>query len=72
MLGNFFKTAYRNLSRKKGYSLINLLGLALGLASCLLILLYVQHELSYDRFHPNADRIYRVGYEVSLGSGSKT
>lgn len=41
------------------------------MASCILILLYVRHEMSYNRFHPNAERTFRIGYEVSLGSGSK-
>lgn len=71
MITNYLKTALRNIKRNATYSAINVAGLAIGLASCLLILTYVQHELSYDSFHPDADRIYRVGYEVSLGTGSK-
>lgn len=71
MLKNYFKIALRNLRRNFTYSFINIAGLAIGLASCLLIVMYVQHELSYDTFHPDSDQIYRVGYEVSLGSGSK-
>ncbi len=60
MLRNHVKTALRNMSRNKLYSLINLFGLAVGLAVCLLIWLWVRDELSYDRFHANADRIYRI------------
>ncbi len=60
MFKNYLRVAFRNLKRQKGYSLINILGLAIGMALCLLILVYVQDELSYDRFHEKADRIYRI------------
>jgi len=60
MFKNYLKIAARNLLKYKGYSLINIGGLAVGIACCLLITLWVIHELSYDRFHVNADRIYRV------------
>ena len=60
MFKNYFKIAIRNMFRNKLYSLINLTGLAIGLAACLMIWLWVQDELSYDRFHTNAERIYRV------------
>ena len=60
MWTNYLKIAFRNLRRQKGYALINILGLAVGLATCLVIGYYIQHELSYDRFHTNADRLYRV------------
>ncbi len=60
MLKNYFKIAYRNLKRRKGYALINIFGLAAGMAACLLIGLYVRYELSYDVFHEKAERIYRV------------
>ncbi len=60
MLKNYFKIALRNLWRKRAYSFINLTGLGVGLACCFLIFLYVHFELSYDRFHHRADRIYRV------------
>ncbi len=63
MFKNYFKIAFRNLLRYKGYSFINLSGLALGMACALLILFWVQDELSYDRFHHNADDIYRVVVE---------
>ncbi|MBN1221600.1 MAG: ABC transporter permease [Candidatus Aminicenantes bacterium] len=67
MLKNYIKTALRNIRKQKGYSLINIMGLAIGLASCLLILLYVRHELSYDSYHEHADRIYRVVGSFRLG-----
>ncbi len=60
MLKNYVKIALRNVARHPGYSFINVFGLALGMAACLLILLFVQDELSYDRFHANAERIHRV------------
>jgi putative ABC transport system permease protein len=60
MLKNYIKIALRNLRRNKLYSLLNITGLAIGITCCILILLYVQDELSYDRFHEKADRIYRA------------
>jgi putative ABC transport system permease protein len=67
MLQNYLKIAFRALSKQRFYSFINITGLALGVAACLLILLYVQHELSYDRHHSNADRTYRVNGEIKFG-----
>jgi putative ABC transport system permease protein len=58
MLRNFFKVTIRNLWRNKGFSAINIAGLAIGMAAAILILLWVQNELSYDRFHEKADRTY--------------
>ncbi len=60
MVKNYLKIAYRNIKRHKGYSFINVSGLAIGMACCILILLFVFDELSYDKFHENHDRIYRV------------
>ena len=60
MLKNYFKIALRNLKKYKTYAFINIFGLAVGLASCILIVLFVQDELRYDRFHEHADRIVRV------------
>lgn len=54
MLRNYLKIALRNMNRHKGYSFINMAGLAIGMACCILILLYVTDELSYDRFHTNS------------------
>lgn len=60
MLKNYLKIALRNVKKSKTYSFINILGLAIGMACCILILFYVQDELSYDRYNEKADRIYRV------------
>ena len=60
MLKNYLTITFRNLLKHKSYTFINIIGLAIGLASALLILLYVQDELSYDRFHEKSDQIYRV------------
>ena len=60
MIRNFFLSAVRNISRHKGFTFINVTGLAIGLAASLLILLWVQDELSFDKFHENALNIYRV------------
>ncbi|MGH7600956.1 MAG: ABC transporter permease, partial [bacterium] len=60
MFKNYLKLAYRHFRKHKAYSFINVFGLALGMACCILMLLYVQDELSYDKFHQNAERIFRV------------
>jgi len=64
MFRNYLKVALRNLWKSKGFTAINIIGLASGLAVCLLIVLYVIDELSYDRFNVNADRIYRVESDI--------
>ncbi|MFD3001716.1 ABC transporter permease [Pontibacter toksunensis] len=60
MLKNYFLIFFRNMARNKMYAAINVIGLAIGIASCILIYLFVQHELSYDRYFSKHDRIYRV------------
>ena len=60
MFKNFITLAFRNLLKRKLYSFINIFGLAIGVAVCLVILKYVDFELSYDRYHKNADRIFRT------------
>ncbi len=65
MWKNYFKTAFRNLQKNKLYTGINIFGLAIGLTACLLIGIYIMHELSYDSFNKNADRIVRVTMEYS-------
>ena len=60
VLGNYFKVIYRNLYRFKSFTVINITGLAIGMASAILILLLVQNELSYDQFHEKKDRIYEL------------
>ena len=67
MFSNYFTIAIRHFNRQKGYSLINVMSLALGIACCLLILLYIRDELSYDRFYDRADRTYRVTAEYRQG-----
>ena len=64
MLKNFITTALRNLKRQYGYTLLNVLGLTLGISCSLFILIYLTHELSYDAYHTNADRIFRVSSEL--------
>ncbi|MCP4703689.1 MAG: ABC transporter permease, partial [candidate division Zixibacteria bacterium] len=63
MLKNYLTIAFRNLIKNKAYSLINIMGLAIGMTACLLILHYVYFENSYDKFHDNNDRVYRLRYE---------
>lgn len=70
MLSNYFKIAIRNLVKTKLYSLVNILGLAIGMTACLLILHYVSYEKSYDKFHEAGERIYRLRYERSDSSGA--
>jgi putative ABC transport system permease protein len=67
MFKNYFKIAARHLVRQKGYSFINISGLAVGMACCILIALWVQDELSFDKFHKNADRIFRITYAEEIG-----
>ncbi len=70
MFGNYFKVALRNILRYKGFSIINLFGLAVGMAVCVLILLWVWDETSYDKFHENIDELYRVVEHQNYTSGS--
>ena len=66
MIRNYLKIAFRNLKRQKVSTSINIVGLAIGLATCILIMLYVQDELSYDRYNDKADRIFRVALKLRL------
>jgi putative ABC transport system permease protein len=68
MLKSYLTIAFRNLFRNKVYSAINITGLAIGMAACFFIFLYVRFELSYDKFHKNADRLYRVPMRFQEGS----
>ncbi|MEM8965017.1 MAG: ABC transporter permease [Bacteroidota bacterium] len=70
MLRNYLKIALRNLARYKQMTLINILGLAVGMTACILILLFVQYELSYDRYHEKADRIYRISRQFLNPDGA--
>ena len=71
MLKNYLKIAWRNLLRNKAYSFINILGLAIGIASSVLIFLYVREESSYDRYHAKTDRIYRITADWSNKGDSR-
>ncbi len=70
MIRNYFKIAVRNFTKDIRFSLINLAGFSLGLFSFLVIIFYVKHEVSYDRFHEKADNIYRMGWEMKTPEGS--
>lgn len=70
MFKNYFKIAWRNIRNNRLYSFVNIAGLTIGIASCLLIGIYVYNELTYDRFHRNADRIARITMEYQY-SGTK-
>lgn len=70
MIKNFLKVTLRNLIKHKSISFINITGLTIGIASCILILLWVQDELSFDRFHKNTDRIYRIATDEFIGGVS--
>ena len=69
MIRNYFKVALRYLFRNKGYTVINTLGLAIGIACCILIMLFVRNEWSYDKFHSRSDRLYRVWLQENYGEG---
>jgi putative ABC transport system permease protein len=70
MLKNYLKIAFRNLWRNKSYSLINILGLAVGITACLLIFLVVSYESSFDRFHSQYERIYRIAKMSKYANGN--
>ena len=71
MIKNYLTVAIRNIARNKTFSAINILGLAIGMACCILILLYVQDELSYDQHHEHAHRIYRLAEEVHIAGQTR-
>jgi putative ABC transport system permease protein len=71
MFKNYFKIAVRNLWKNKGFSSINIFGLAIGIACSLLIFLFVKDEVSYDRFNKDADNIYRVVKDFVNDDGSR-
>src|SRR5579863_5694131 len=72
MIKNYLKIAFRNMARYKFISFINLFGLTIGMTCCLLILSYIIHELSYDKYNSKADRIYRVTRSFSNREGAVT
>ena len=69
MLKNYFKTAWQNLRSHKAYVAMNTIGLAVGIAACLLIFLLIQYETSFDNFHKNKERIYRVAAATKTKDG---
>ena len=69
MLRNYILITLRNMLRQKGYSIINVSGLAIGIMSCLLIVMYVADELSYDRFNEKGERIYRLFFRYTSPNG---
>ncbi len=69
MLRNYILIAIRNVFRQKGYSLINITGLAIGIVSCMFILFYIVDEFSYDRFHENGEKIYRLFFDHTSPNG---
>ena len=71
MLKNYFKIAWRNIARNKVYSFINILGLSLGVCACIVIFLITNFEFSFDKFHPDKDRIYRIVGVQQNSSGEK-
>src|SRR5258708_15795819 len=70
MIRNYIKTAYRSLLKNKGFTVLNVLGLSVGLATCLLIVFYVIDELNYDKYNVKADRIYRITIEAKLNGNA--
>ncbi|MDR8393445.1 ABC transporter permease [Aliifodinibius sp. S!AR15-10] len=70
MLKNYIKIAFRNLLKERGYAFINITGLAVGLATCIIILLYVTHELSYDEYNEKSDRIFRIATDFEFEDNS--
>src|SRR5688572_24892884 len=69
MLFNYLLLAFRNLKKQRGYTIVNTLGLAIGLASAIFIFLYVRDELTFDNFHPRANNTYRIGYRLEFPNG---
>ena len=67
MIKNYIKTALRSFKSNKVYSLINLIGLIIGLSVSIIIIVFVKHELSYDKFHENSGEIYRLGLKEDRG-----
>lgn len=72
MFKNYFKIGFRNILKHKGYAFINMSGLAIGIACCLLIFIYVKDELTYDRYHSNGDRIHRIYSRLNFGGSEMT
>jgi putative ABC transport system permease protein len=72
MFRNYVKITWRNILRHKGFSFINISGLSVGMACCILIMMYVAEELSYDNFHEKGPRIYRANTISSIGTNRRS
>ena len=72
MISNFCIFAVRLLRRDKLHSIINTIGLSIGIACCIIIMMYLQNELRYDQYHEKADRIYRLGIQITMGDQSES
>ncbi|MEJ0054959.1 MAG: hypothetical protein WDN75_04515 [Bacteroidota bacterium] len=70
MIYNYFLLALRNFTRQSKHAVVNMLGLAIGLAVAILIMLYVKDEMTFDTMHPKASKTYRLGYKVEFPNGS--
>jgi hypothetical protein len=70
MIKNYFKTAFRSLTRNRNYAIINIAGLAVGIAVCMMIFIIIQYQTSFDNFHVKKDRIYRVLTESHADAGN--
>ena len=71
MIRNYIMIAWRNMTRHKVYAIINILGLALGLCACMVVYVIAHYECSYDTFHPEKERIYRIMGDVTTVTGEK-
>ena len=71
LIWNYIKIGFRKIKRQKGYSFINITGFALGMACCLLILMYIRQETSYDNYHVNGDRVYRIAQDIQTNSANR-
>ena len=67
MFLNYFKNAIRIIFSQRFYSFINIIGLSIGITACILVMLYVKQDLSYDRYNKNAENIYRIEFSITQG-----
>ena len=71
MFRNYLKIAWRSLMKNKTFSFINIFGLSVGLTCCMLITIYLYHEVSYDKYHKNIDQLYQLG-TIFIGDGKES
>ena len=72
MFKNYLKISYRNIKKHRGFSFIHICGLVIGLSSCMLIISFINYEMSYDKHHENSNRIYRLGINGTIGGTTLT